>query len=60
MLQRVIVAVLVHFGGKWAGVGVPVAAAMAWGAISYRRCSVEYQAKMLDSSNYGQIPAPYE
>ena len=36
MLQIVVIAVLVHFGGKWAGIGVPRAAAMAWGAISYR------------------------
>ena len=59
MLQRVIIAVLVHFGGKWAGIGVPRAAAMAWGAISYRNRSIQVPAKMLDSSNYGEIPAPY-
>ena len=41
MLQRVIVDVLVYFGGKWAGIGVPRAAAMAWDALSYRNRSIQ-------------------
>ena len=59
MLQRLIVVARVDFGATNASQGVSRAAAMAWSTISYRRCSIQVPAKMLDSSNYGEILAPY-
>ena len=51
------VAVLVHFGGKWARVGVPKVAAVVQGAKSYRNRSNQRAAEMSAGISYERIPA---